>query len=159
MTSTRNHLQTFNLVTLREIRKIRRKNSSFLNDHYNLFWDEIEAILRTKNPSQKNEWQKLDNDDVILGDVWCQTIGEFYYKHTVHKFTYLYIGSQGLAIDEHGHEEPANNGKQIRKIKEWYIFPDGTMSLCDKDETHKLFNRSENPIYVISVKISSNGNR
>lgn len=158
MIQTRNDLQTFNMACLRKIRKIRRKKYLF-SDPYELFWNELEAILRTKHPSQRSEWEKLENNQVILGEVWSQPIGEFYYNHTVHKFTYLYIGSEDLAIAEHGHEEPANNGKQVKKIKEWYVFPDGTMSMCAKDEKHKLFNHYGEPIYVLSVKISSKGTR
>ena len=65
--------------------------------------------------------------------------------------------SQGLAIARHGHEELVHGGKQIRKIKEWYIFPDGKMSFCGKDETHELVNIYGKPIYVLSINVSSNG--
>ena len=99
----------------------------------------------------------MENDDVVLGEVWSQPIGEFYYKNTVHRFAYLYVESQGLAIADHGHEEPVHGGEQVRKIKEWYVFPDGRMELCRKDCKHRLVNNYGKPIYVLSVKIGSNG--
>ncbi len=143
----------FNMARLKEVRKLRGKR-----DSYKSFWDELEIVLKCKNP-QNNEWERMENDDVILGEVWSQTIGEFYYKHTVHKFSYLYVKSQGLVIGSHDHNEPANGGKQTRKSKEWYFFPDGTSFLARKGEKHHLINNDDKPIYVISVKISSNGTR
>ena len=49
--------------------------------------------------------------------------------------------------------------KQIRKIKEWYVFPDGTIELCRKDEKHSLVNNFGKPIFVLSIKSYSNGTR
>ena len=144
-------LHQFNAKRLKEIRKLRGTYDAFQS-----FWDELETVLKCKHP-KSNEWERMDNDDVVLGEVWSQNIGEFYYKHTVHRFSYLYVESDGLAIAEHGHEEPVNNGNQRRKVKEWYIFPDGTISPCGKDEKHRLFNNYGKPIYVLSVKISGNG--
>jgi len=155
--TTRFDLQQFNLAGLREIRKVRRKIHRY-GDPYELFWNEIEAVLRTKPPYLENEWQKLEKDFVI-GEVWSQPIGEFYYNHTVHRFSYLYVESSGVAIEEHGHEEPANGGKQMRKMKEWYIFPDGRSELCSKGETHRLVNNYGKPIYVLSIKIGGKGIR
>ena len=51
----------------------------------------------------------------------------------------------------HGHEELANGGKQKRKIKEWYVFPDGRVEVCDKGQLHRLVNDYGMPIYVLSV--------
>ena len=155
MKQQRNDLQPFDMARLEEIRKLR--GEMYCGGNNRLFWDELESVLSSENYSQSNEWERMDNDDVVLGEVWSQPIGEFYYKNTIHRFAYLYVVSQGLAIAEHGHEEPVHNGEQIRKIKEWYIFPDGRMELCRKDHTHKLVNNYGKPIYVLSLKISSNG--
>jgi len=143
----------FNKARLKEIRRLTGKCDAFQS-----FWDELEIVLKCRHP-KSNEWERMKNDDVVLGEVWRQPIGEFYYKHTVHKFSYLYVKSQGLAIGGHGHNEPANGGKQTRKIKEWYVFPDGSIYFCGKDEYYQLYNKYDKPIYVLSVKISSNGTR
>lgn len=156
----RNALEPFNMKNLNEIRAERgKKRYAYWRDTYEPFWNELEAILKTRNCSKKGEWEKLVKDEVVLGEVWFQNIGEYYYNHTVHRFSYLYVESQGLVIDKHGHEEPANNGKQIRKIKEWYVFPDGSMQICQKDKKHKLINDFGKPIYVLSIKVCSNGTR
>ena len=146
-------LRPFNMARLKDIQKVRG-----MYDPFQSFWDELEIVLKCKHP-KSNEWERMDNDDVVLGEVWSQSIGQIYYKHTVHKFSYLCVVSQGLAIGMHGHNEPANGGKQIRKIKEWYVFPDGMIYFCDKGEEHRLFNKYDHPIYVLSVKICSNGTR
>ena len=88
-----------------------------------------------------------------LSDKWYQPIGEFYYKNTIHRFEYLYIASTGLVIDKHRNKEMITKHgiKQFRKITEWYIFPNGKMELCRKNEEHNLIHFGK-PIYVISVK-------
>lgn len=96
---------------MKEIRG--KKRYAYAEDPYEPFWNELEDILRTNPCSKKDEWERLDNDGVVLGEVWSQNIGEFYYNHTVHRFSYLYVESEGLAIGEHRNEEPANNGKPI----------------------------------------------
>lgn len=146
-------LLPFNKVRLKELRRVRGKKDAFKS-----FWDELETVLKCKHP-RSNEWERMEKDDIVVGEVWSQVIGEFYYKHTIHKFSYLYVESQGLAIDYHGHNEPANNGKQTRKTKEWYVFPDGSIQFCGKNSQHRLYNDYDKPIYVISIKISSNGTR
>ena len=155
---TTQEMKLFNQARLNELRKVRKENekSYWLEDPYYYFWEELEAILRTKQ--EKGSWKKLEGDDV-LGDVWEQQIGEYHHRHTVHRFSYLYVESRGIAIAEHGHEEPANRGKQRRKIKEWYVFLDGRIEICKKDEKHRLVNNSGRPIYVLSIKICSNGTR
>lgn len=155
MKQTRKDLKPFDMASLEEIKKIR--GEMYCGGDNRLFWDELESILKSANYSQSNEWERMNNDDVVLGEVWSQPIGEFNYKNTVHRFAYLYVESQGLAIAKHGHEEPVHGGKQVRKIKEWYVFPDGRMELCRKDRKHKLVNNYRKPIYVLSVKIGSNG--
>lgn len=155
MKQTRKDLKPFDMASLEEIRKLR--GEMYSGGDNRLFWDELETILKRADYSQSDEWERMDNDEVVLGEVWSQPIGEFYYKNTVHKFAYLYVESQGLAIADHGHEEPVHGGKQIRKIKEWYVFPDGRMELCRKDCKHRLVNNYHRPIYVLSVKIGSNG--
>lgn len=156
MTQVRKDLKPFDMARLNEFRKL-------MSDKYGgegpnkSFWDELECILKC-NP-KSYEWERMVNNEMVLGEVWSQPIGEFYYKNTVHRFSYLYVESQGLAISEHGHEEPFHDGKQIIKVWEWYIFPDGKMELCKKDCTHKLVNDYGKPIYVISLKICSNAIR
>lgn len=145
-------LLPFNMASLKAIKKLRGKR-----DPFKTFWEELEAVLKCKHP-KSNKWEQMEGD-VILGEVWSQTIGEFYYKHKVHKFSYLYVKTQGLAIGRHGHNESANRGRQTRKVKEWYVFPDGSMHFCGKDQFHQLYNGYDGPIYVLSVKISRNGTR
>lgn len=156
MKQQRKDLQPFDMVRLEEIRRLRDEMLCCGGSNYH-FWDELQTILKSADYYPSNKWERMNNDDVVLGEVWSQPIGEFYYKNTVHKFTYLYVESQGLAIADHGHEELTRDGKQIRKIKEWYVFPNGIMELCDKDCKHRLLNDYGEPIYVISVKISRNG--
>ena len=106
------------------------------------------------------EWIKKPKEGIVKGDVWECLIGRFYHKHTVHIFTWLYAEydpKQEVVIDSHGHEEKIHGNKQVRKIKEWYFFPDGKMEFCDKDELHKLVNNYGKPIYVLSVKSMKNG--
>ena len=67
--------------------------------------------------------------------------------------------SEGEAVGMHGHEELANRGKQKRKIKEWYVFPDGHVEFCDKGQMHRLVNNYGMPIYVLSIKSCRNGIR
>lgn len=155
MKQQRKDLQPFDMARLEEIRKLR--SEMYCGGDNRLFWDELEAIITSKGYSQSDEWERMDNDEVVLGEVWSQPIGEFYYNNTVHRFAYLYVESQGLAIGEHGHSEPVHNGEQYRQIKEWYVFPDGRMELCRKYHTHKLMNNFGKPIYVLSIKIGSNG--
>ena len=156
MKRTRKDLKPFDKNQLNEIRKIMR-NKHWTEGPNKSFWDELECIL---NCSQKSyEWEQIERDDTVLGEVWSQPIGKFYHKHTVHEFTYLYVESQGVVIAQHGHEEPFHDGKQTKKIREWYIFPDGTMELCKKGCTHHLVNNTGKPIYVISLKIGSNAVR
>ena len=159
MKEIRKDLQPFNLAQLNEIRKIRAENHYRWGDQYETFWKELEIILSMKNYYKNAEWVKMQNDEVVLGDVWSRPIGNFNYRHTVHEFNYLYVETQGLAIAKHGHQAPANGGKQIRKIKEWYVFPDGTIELCRKDEKHSLVNNFGKPIFVLSIKSYSNGTR
>lgn len=147
-------LRPLNLAKLEEFRKLRAPG----HDSYKSFWDELESVLRCRHP-RSNVWEQMEKDDIVIGNVWKQNIGNFYYKHTVHKFSYLYVKSPGLAIRRHSHTEPANNGEQIRKIKEWYFFSTGEVFFCDKDEKHQLENPYDFPIYVLSVKVCRNGRR
>lgn len=80
-------------------------------------------------------------------------------QEKMHIFAYLYAeydSKQEIVIEAHGHKEPFHRGKQVIKIKEWYIFPDGEIKFCNKDELHELVNNYGKPIYVISVKSMSN---
>lgn len=148
-------LQPFDKKRLKEIRKLRKGNKHCFSEGANSsFWDELECILKC-NP-KSYVWEQMKKDDIVIGEVWSQPIGEFYYKHTVHKFEYLYVKSEGLVIDYHKHEESIHGGKQIMKIREFYIFPDGKIETCGKDCKHRLVNNYGKPIYVISLKISGN---
>lgn len=157
MKQQRKDLQPFDMARLEEIRMLRSK--MHCGGDNKRFWDELETIITHELYFQSDEWERMNNDDVVLGEVWSQRIGDFYYKNTVHKFTYLYIESQGLAIGEHGHSEPVDNGIMYRQIAEWYVFPDGTMELCRKYFTHRLVNNFGKPIYVLSIKVGSNGGK
>ena len=158
MQQHRKDLQQFVMKRLNEIRKLRKGDKCYFSAGANSsFWDELECILKC-NP-KSHTWAKKDNDDIVLGEVWYQRVGEFYYKHTVHKFEYMYVESvesEELVIGWHGHEEKVNNGKQTKKIREFYIFPDGKIEMCGKDCKHRLINNYGKPFYVLSLKICSN---
>ncbi len=148
----RSDLRSFNRACLEEIREEMCK--FYWGEGPNKsFWDELECIL--KCIPRNRVWEMMQGEN-IQGEVWSQPIGAFYHKHTVHRFSYLYVQSQGLAVAEHGHEEPFHDGKQVKKLSEWYIFPDGRMEFCKKGETHKLINNYGKPIYVLSIKVGSN---
>ncbi len=150
------NFRSFDIDCLNEIRA---RRASFRDpftslDQFASFWNELESILRYSSP-ESSAWHRMNNNAVVVGEVWTQHIGEYYYKHTVHIFSYLCVVSNGLAIAMHGHSEPANGGTQTRKIKELYVFPDGTSRFCGKDEQHCIVNKSLHPLYVLSVKIRS----
>ena len=149
MIERRTDLKSFNMERLQRIRELR--NEMYCGGNNRLFLDELEHII-TSADYNPTIWERKENNDIILGEVWSQPIGIYRYLNTVHKYEDLYIASNGLVIGEHGHEELVHNNQDIRKIKEWYIFPDGSMQLCRKGETHKLIHYGE-PMYVISLKI------
>lgn len=155
MEALRKDLQPFDMKRLNEIRKLRREDSYFSTGAYSSFWDELECILKCN--SKSHIWARKDNDDTVLGEVWYQRVGEFYYKYTVHKFEYMYVESEDLVINWHGHNEQIHGGKQVKKTREFYIFPDGSIEMCGKDCKHRLINDFGKPIYVLSLKICSNG--
>lgn len=158
MQQRRKDLQQFDMNCLNEIRRLRKGDKCYFSAGANSsFWDELESIL--KNPENIcNVWERKPNDDVVLGEVWYQKVGEYHYKHTVHVFEYMYVESEGLVIDQHGHNQRIHGGKQVRKTREFYIFPDGRIEMCGKDCKHRLINNYGKPIYVLSLKICSNGN-
>ena len=145
--------EKFNLKNLKELREKTTK-PYWIESPMEPFWRELEEILM--NSSQKGRWKKLRGEP---GDVWRCDIGEYRHKHTVHRFSWLYVESTGEAVGMHGHEELANGGKQKRKIKEWYVFPDGRVEVCDKGQLHRLVNDYGMPIYVLSIKSGRNGRR
>lgn len=151
----RRDLKHLDMERLNEMRQIMAKK--YLSKGPNCsFWDELEIILQTETES--HEWVQKPKGGIILGNVWECPIGKFYHRHTVHIFAYLYAEydpQQELVIDSHDHKELFHGGKQVKKIKEWYIFPDGTVKFCDKDEFHQLINDYGKSIYVISVKSMS----
>ena len=144
--------------TEKDLNSIREKTGEpyWIESPWDCFWEEIKAILRTTE--KPASWKKLKGKD-IQGDVWQQVIGQYMHHHTVHRFAWLYVKDTGEVIGEHGHEEPANNGKQTKRFKEWYVFPDGTISVCPRGETHRLVNSFGKPIYVLSIKVGSNSTR
>lgn len=154
--------------TENDLNSIREKTGEpyWIESPLDCFWKEIEEILRTTE--KPASWKKLKGKD-IHGDVWQQEIGESMHHHTVHRFAWLYVESTGEVIGEHGHEEPVNisketkgkktKSKQTKRFKEWYVFPDGTIAICPRGETHKLINSFKKPIYVLSIKVGSNSTR
>lgn len=151
MREQRTDLQSFGMAQLQELRKL-RSNMHCGGDN-RLFFDELEDIIKRTDINFLPAWERMDNNDIILGEVWTQLIGYYRYKNTVHKYEYMYVlPRNSIVIGEHGHEELVHNGQQIRKIKEWYIFPNGNMTLCRKGHTHYLVHHGE-PMYLISLKI------
>lgn len=159
----RKDLRPFDMERLNEIRELRKsrmqgkcysssgENSSFL--------DELECILRC-NP-RSNEWKKKEQTGVVRGEIWYQRIGEYYHDNTLHVFEYMYVKSENIVVDEHGHiiKVMIHGKEQIMKIREFYIFEDGKITMCRKNKKHKLVNHYGMPIYVISLKIYGKGIR
>jgi len=133
--------------------KALREASYRFSKHHEFFWDELESILESEGYELSPYWEELDHPQKV-GDVWKQSIGEFQHDKTVHKFTYLYVGTAGLAIDTHGHNKVVHEGSQVKKTSELYVFPNGKVELCRKDEEHKLVNDFGEPIYVLAVKVT-----
>ena len=153
----RSDLQSMTLAWVEGMRR-RRERTRYGGEHRN-FLDELECVLRCQSDYPRRKWTKLEKDEVVLGEVWIQEIGEFHHKHTVHQFSLLYVETRGLAISEHSHYEIVNNGTQKKKVKEWYIWPNGRITFCNKDQMHELVNNYSGPIYVLSVKTMSNSDR
>lgn len=147
-------LKPFDMECLEEIKKLRYE--MYCGRTNWAFWEELEFILTDSSYSMyratNKGWEKLEKDEVVIGDVWSYHIGDFYYANTVHSFTYLYVETQGMAIAEHGHDKRVHLGKDIKKTTEWYVYPDGRMEICKKDEKHSLNNGYGKPIYVLSIK-------
>ena len=146
-------------ISLKSLYEIRRNMTSKHGGRCpnSSFFDELESII--SNRTLEYQWVKKPKEGVVKGDVRECLIGKFYHKRTVHIFTCLYAEydpEQEVVIDSHGHEEKFPRGKKVKKIKEWYIFQDGKVEFCDKDELHQLVNDYGKPIYVISVKSMSN---
>ena len=156
MGEQRTDLKSFGMEQLQTLRELR--SNMYCGGNNRLFFDELESIIKRVNYNPNIAWERMENNDIILGEVWTQPIGFFRYKNTVHKYEYLYIASTGHVIAEHGHEKTVErcSCQQIMKIKEWYIFPNGNMTLCRKDHTHHL-NHHGKPMYVISLKIWNHG--
>ena len=147
------NLQPFDMDCLNKIRRLRGKMKKDGKAN-SIFWDELEAILVSSSCIQNAKWERMEGE-FVKGEIWRQTIGNFYHKNNVHHFTWMCIVSDGLVIDLHGHEERTASG--TRRVKEWYVFPNGEMNLCKKGCKHSLANNYGRPIYVLSVKIGSKG--
>lgn len=151
----RKDLKPFDQNRLKEICTLQKGNAHYFDIGENsIFFRELECILKC-NP-KSSLWFKKDKNKVVLGNVWFQPIGKYYHKRTVHVYEYMYIDSQGLVIDYHFHEKRVNGGNQISKVTEFYIFEDGKIYMCPKDQQHALINTYGKPIYVISLKIERN---
>lgn len=151
----RKDLKPFDKNRLKELCALKKSNThSFDIGENSSFFHELDSILQY-NP-KSSLWFKKEKNKVILGDVWFQAIGKYYHRHTVHVYEYMYIDSPGLVIDFHSHEKITHNGKQIIKITEFYIFEDGKVYMCPKDQQHALINTYGKSIYVISLKIDRN---
>ncbi len=155
MREQRTDLKSFDITQLQTLRKLR--SNMYCGGNNRLFFDELEDIITRADYNPNTAWERMENNNIVLGEVWTQLIGYYRYKNTVHKYEYLYVlPRDGIIIGEHGHEELVHNGQQIRKITEWYIFPNGKMTLCRKGHTHHL-NHHGKPIYIISLKIWNHG--
>ena len=155
----REDLRQFDMDCLNEIRQTMSIKHQGGIPH-SIFFDELRSMLTLSEGAENRKWIKKPKEGVVKGDVWECLIGRFYYKHTVHIFTYLYAeydAEQEVVIDFHRHEEPIHGNKHVRKIKEWYFFPDGKVEFCDKDKLHQLVNDYGKPIYVLSAKSMRNG--
>lgn len=150
-------LKKFDEKCLNEMRRI-------MEDRYGCagpvkdFLDELKKMFSIGG-TVSCQWVKKPKEGIVKGDVWECPIGQFYHKRRLHRFAYLYAEydpEKEVVIDSHGHQESFHGGKQGKKVKEWYIFPDGKVEFCDKDELHQLINNYGKPIYVISVKSMSN---
>ena len=120
------------------------------------FWDEIEHLIKRR--CKWYDWEKMENNNTVLGEVWSQPIGTFYYKKVQHRYTYMHIESNDLVIAKHGpHQELRydEDDGQIISFSEWYIFPDCHMEFCPKNGMHELVNPYGHPFYLISLKIGS----
>ena len=146
----RTDLKPFNKMCLKEIRKLRTRMVGGGRDR--IFFDELENILELNTSGE--EWEQMKHDGIVVGEIWKQKIGEFHYKRRVHKFYYLYV-SEGVVMDNYRHYKMVNKGGQKMPVKEWIIFPDGTMEMCNKREVHKLINGYKKPIYIVSISSMS----
>ena len=167
MKEQRTDLKSFDMAQLQTLRKLR--SNMYCGGNNRLFFDELEDIITREDYNPNSTWERMKNDDIISGEVWTQLIGYYRYKNTVHKYEYIYLLPRNVTfideyghekimercdISEHGHEEIVERCgcQQIRKIKEWYIFPNGIMRLCRKGQTHHLYHHGK-PMYLISLKI------
>ena len=161
---TRDDLKPFDMKRLNEIcklRKLRMEGKCYSNSGENSsFFDELECILRC-NPTKNYEWEKKEQTEVVLGEIWYQRIGEYEYNNTLHVFEYMYVKSEGIVVDKHGHDTQVriHDNLQTMKVREFYIFEDGKMKMCKKNEKHRLVNNYGRPIYVITLKIYGKGIR
>lgn len=153
MKEQRTDLKSFDRKMLSKLMDLRAQ--MYCGGNNKLFFYELFNIINQPDYKPSPIWERMENDDIILGEVWTQLIGYYRYKNNVHKYEYLYVlPRNGIVIGEHGHEKIVERCgvQQIRKIKEWYIFPNGEMSLCRKGHTHHLIHHGK-PMYLISLKI------
>lgn len=147
----RTDLKPFDKMRLMEIRELRSKMAG--GGKYSIFLDELKNILEFNPPSE--EWEQMEYNGIVLGEIWRQSIGEFRYKRRLHKFEYLYV-PEGLVMSKHRHHKLVNKGNQLMYVKEWTIFPDGKIEMCDKQKVHVLMNHYKVPIYVVCIQAMSN---
>lgn len=153
MRRIRKNLDPLDIARIREYQYMMTKKYKGRGPNAN-FWDELEQLV--KRTPKRYDWEKMENNEIVLGEVWSQPIGTFYYKKVQHRYTYMHVEFNGLVIAEHGpHREWRYDEEdgQIISFSEWYIFPDGHMELCPKNGTHQLVNHYGYPFYLISLKI------
>lgn len=145
--------ESYSLTRLREVMK---KRSEFESPAGNNRWI-FEELINYLMYSAPRPWVKEEGEEII-GEVWEQYLGTVCYKHKKHIFTCLYVANDGLAVANHGHLEIMPTG-EIKKTREFYVFPNGDIEYCGKDMRHELVNNYGEPIYVISVKATGRGHR
>ncbi len=144
-------LKVFTRRTLNVLRITRGKY-----DGLNNFWNDIEVALKCKNPKDVC-WKKYPgkNGYEYAGDVRIQEIGEVFYKHTVHRFEYIFLAPHSRIDIFKGYNEPCNP-KQYKKFREWHVFFDGTVEFFAKDESSSVVNRTGEDMYFLRIRVGSN---
>lgn len=87
----RTDLKSFDIAQLQILCKLR--SNMYCGGNNRFFFDELEDIITRADYNPNIAWERMENNDIILGEVWALPIGYFRYKNTVHKYEYLYIAS------------------------------------------------------------------
>lgn len=151
MKEIRKDLKSLSKEEVARIRTLREK--CYCGGNNKLFFDELEAILKSEEYVENDEWEKSEKNDLVIGDVWQQPIGDIRYKNTIHRYTYLWTDSLNVVINYHNYRELSEDGKYVKKGRAWYIFSNGDMDFCRRNGRHRLFNETGEPMYVILLEI------